>query len=401
MSTFTRPADTWSPPYFLAALGAGGLAVTFFLWLYMWVPHPDQQVPTFEDVLRFWGNGEPVQQAMIVGAYLGLAFFAILHIKHLIWNLGRYAAFKRTPAFAKMQNSNAGASLFSLPLTLAMTINVGFSVGLAFVPGLWGVVEYLFPLALAAFAAVGFMTLRMMGAHLARMSVAGAFDMTKAGSFLQIQPAFALGMVGVGMAAPAAMSASATTAGIALILSTLLLVIAVIWAVVGVVLGLVAKFQYGSDAEQIPSLMVIVPLTTVLGILMMRQNHGLHVHFGVHGAPGDNLWMLTALLALQIAFLGFGWSVLKHHDYAARFMWAAKPSASAYGLICPGVALSVLLQFWINSALVGAGLIAKFSVAYWALTGVSVLAQFAMVVVILALNRRHFSVQQVRAVPAE
>jgi hypothetical protein len=42
-------ARNYSPLYFLASLGAGGLAVTFFMWLMFWVPHPEQPVPIFEN----------------------------------------------------------------------------------------------------------------------------------------------------------------------------------------------------------------------------------------------------------------------------------------------------------------------------------------------------------------
>lgn len=45
-------------------------------------------------------------------------------------------------------------------LALAMTVNVGFIVGLVFVPDLWAAVEYLFPLAMIAFALIGFIVLR-------------------------------------------------------------------------------------------------------------------------------------------------------------------------------------------------------------------------------------------------
>ena len=82
-------------------------------------------------------------------------------------------------------------------------------------------------------------------------------------------------------------------------------------------------------------------------------------------------------------------------------MRSATPSAGAYGLVCPGVGLSVLMQFWINKALVGAGLIAKFGLVYWGLTAVLVAVQIAMVVLLLALNRHHFSLPQAQAVPAE
>lgn len=49
-----------------------------------------------------------------------------------------------------------------------------------------------------------------------------------------------------------------------------------------------------------------------------------------------------------------------------------------------------MAQFWINKGLVTAGLVAKFGMAYWALTGLALVAQVAMIVLILVLNRRHF-----------
>jgi len=52
--------------------------------------------------------------------------------------------------------------------------------------------------------------------------------------------------------------------------------------------------------------------------------------------------------------------------------------------------------------MVGAGLIAKFGVAFWALTAVAVAAQVAMIVLVFALNRRHFARRAGgHAVPAE
>jgi len=75
----TRPADTWAPQYFLASVGAGGLSVSFFLWLYMWVPHPGQQVPVFEDIARAWGKGDALQMTMIAVAMLAIAAAAFVN----------------------------------------------------------------------------------------------------------------------------------------------------------------------------------------------------------------------------------------------------------------------------------------------------------------------------------
>ena len=60
----------YSPLYFLAALGLGGLAVSFFMWLMFWVPHPGKPVPTFEDIAAVLQAGEPAPVAMVISSDL-------------------------------------------------------------------------------------------------------------------------------------------------------------------------------------------------------------------------------------------------------------------------------------------------------------------------------------------
>lgn len=386
-----RPSDTWAPQYFLASVGAGGLAVSFFLWLYMWVPHPGQQVPVFEDIARAWGKGDPLQMAMIAVAMLAIAIAAFVNLKLLVWNLGRFAAFRRSPAYDRLRQTNAEAQLTTLPLAIAMAINVGFVLGLVFVPGLWSVVEYLFPLAIAAFLVTGLLALAQLGAFYGRIFGKGGFDWAGNTSFAQVMPAFALGMVGVGLSASAAMSATPATAGVAIVLAVVFLVISALIAVLAVVLGLVSMAQHGTSVEGAPSLTIIVPLMTVLGILTLRVTHGMGAHFDAHAKPGDYLWMLSAFLGVQMAFLLFGAAVLRAQGYMGRFVTGPEASAGSYGLVCPGVALAVMLQFFINKGLVGAGLIEKFGTTYWALSAVSVAAQMVAVWIVLVLYRKHFS----------
>jgi hypothetical protein len=105
---------------------------------------------------------------------------------------------------------------------------------------------------------------------------------------------------------------------------------------------------------------------------------------------------------VQIAFALFGLKVLAAQGYARRYLTGTDTSTGSYALVCPGVAASVILQFWINKGLVGAGLVAKFGMAYWALSAVAVGFQIAMIVLVLVLNRRHFrAAPQPALVPAE
>ncbi|MEE3069993.1 MAG: hypothetical protein VX378_02740, partial [Pseudomonadota bacterium] len=284
----------------------------------------------------------------------------------------------------------------------AMTINASFIVGLVFVPQLWSIVEYLFPAALVAFALTGIWALRLIGSFLGRvLSKGGVFDVTAHNSFAQMLPAFALAMVAVGLSAPAAMSGNTATVGTALVLSTLFGVAATIYAAVAVFTAFNSMLHYGTAKEAGPTLLIIVPLMTVLGIMLVRQNHGLHTTFEVHSTAGETMVLLARLLAVQLAFLGLGLAVLRRQGYFKEFVMGPKTSAGSYALVCPGVALSVMLHFFINKGLVAAGVIAKYDVTYWGLTAIALIAQFAMVALVFRLNRQHFTRHAPAAVPAE
>ena len=247
MSMQTRPADTYSPLYFLASVGAGGLAVTFFMYLMFWVPHPNAPVPVFEDIMAAWATGALPKQIAIVIAMAGIAVFAFLNIKALIWNLSAFAKFSKTDGYTKMRQSNAEATLLARPLALAMSVNAMFIVGLVFVPQLWSIVEYLFPAAMVAFVLIAVLALREIGTYLGRiLSAGGAFDMTQHNSFGQLLPAFALAMAGVGLAAPAAMSTNPTTVGVSLILSTFMATAAVIYAVIALITAMSSMLHHGT-----------------------------------------------------------------------------------------------------------------------------------------------------------
>jgi len=383
-------AEHYSPLYFLAALGAGGLVVTFFMYLMFWVPHPGQPVPLFGDIMRALETGGAPLQGAIVLAWAGIATMAFLNIRSLIWNLTSLRAFARTEAYRSLRASNGETQLLAAPLAAAMTINVLFILGLVFVPNLWQAVEYLMPVALLAFSGLGLWALRLIGAFLGRvLTDGGAFDIDQHNSFAQLLPAFALSMIAVGLSAPAALSDATVKVGASMILSTFFGTAAVIYAVMAAITGINAMLRHGTAREAGPTLMIVVPIVTVLGIMLMRQNHGLHATFGAQGNPGETLVFLTRLMTLEILFLLLGLLVLRRQGYFAEFVFGNTRSAGAYALICPGVAFAVLTHFFVNNGLVGAGMIDKFGVAYWALTAMALLAQAAMIWLILHLNRRH------------
>ena len=290
--TSNRPADTWSPLYFLASVGAGGIAVSFFMYLMFWIPHPGQSRAGVRGRDRRHGRGRRAADGRDLArarGHRGLRGDEPLSPRlepPPQRRLRRSGAFAVSDRGAALAVSNAQTQMMAMPLALAMSVNVGFMLGLVFVPGLWGVVELLFPAALVAFVAIGALAFRQMGAFLARVIGTGGFDCKANNSFAQLLPAFALAMVGVGLAAPGAMSAAPLTAGISVMLSTFFLVASGLIALVGIILGIRSMLENGVAVEQAPTLLIVVPLMTVLGILLLRQGHGLHAALREPRQPG-------------------------------------------------------------------------------------------------------------------
>jgi len=113
---------------------------------------------------------------LLVLDLVAILFFSFLHFRLLLWNFSELKCFRKPASCTELKKSNAEVSLMVIPLTLAMSINVAFILRALFFPGLWQFVEYLFPLALLGFFAVGIQALRILGTYFTRLFTAGDFD---------------------------------------------------------------------------------------------------------------------------------------------------------------------------------------------------------------------------------
>jgi hypothetical protein len=189
--------------------------------------------------------------------------------------------------------------------------------------------------------------------------------------------------------------------GVAMALSTFLGTVAILYTLVAAITAFASMLQHGTAREAGPTLMIIVPIVTVLGIMFLRQAHGLHTTFDAHANAGETLVFLSRLVAIQLAFLGLGLVVLRAQGYFRDFVLGSKTSPGSYALVCPFVALSVMLHFFLNKGLVAADVVEKFSTGYWLVTAVALVSQIVAIALVLRLNRQHFSRTDAPAVPAE
>jgi hypothetical protein len=394
----------YSPLYFLSSVGAGGLAVSFFMYLLWMTPHQGQPIPSFSTLVPAFRTGGPAMQATIVVALLGILYFGVTHLRLLAWNIAQYRHWRETDVYKSFVTSNAESQLMAIPLTLAMTVNVLFIAGAVFVPGLWEMAEYLFPAALVAFGLIGFFALRIFLDFFGRILTAGGFDCAKNNSLGQMLAVFALAMVGVGFSASAAMTHNPVTFVVAFLGTSLFTVTAVVMGAIMLVFDFRAMMEHSAGRETSPTLWIIIPFITIVGIAFYRLNMALAHNYGVEWAPGSIFAFFSFLFAIQVAFGLLGWAVMKRFRYYEEFVAGDRKSPGSFALVCPGVALFVFSTFLINAGLVGIGVIDKFSIAYFALHLPFVLIQAKTIQVYLRLNgkmvRRERTVTE-RLAPAE
>jgi hypothetical protein len=387
---FQRAGDIpYQPSYWLAALGAGGLSISFFMYLMWLVPHAGSPMPTWEHLLAAWqasSAGAAPLRALLLVAVPGVALLALLHFLLLAWNIREYRSSAAQQALATLRGSPAEVQLMAIPLTLAMTVNVCFALGALFVPGLWSLVEYLFPLALLAFLAIAWSALRIYGRYLGRILVQGGYRSEEHNHLSPLMAVFAFAMLSVGFAAPAAMSHVKLVSVLAATLSILFLVLSLVVALVVLVTGISAMMSHGLQPQATPSIWMLVPILTLLGIEWLRLQHGLSHHFSGGASSGTIFVTLTGIFMLQLGVLLLGYRVMQLNGYLRSHLSGRERSPVSFGLICPGVALFVMGMFWWHLVWVGGGLIRPFGAAYWA--GIALLAaiQLATLAALLRLT---------------
>lgn len=382
---------TYNPLYFLAALGNGGLAVSFFMYLMFMVPHPDAPMATFNHIYPYVIDGNIFVSISIVLALLAMIYFTVKHFEKLIWNVKQFNKFKQTDAYQALRSSNGEVALMAIPLTFAMMINVLFILGAVFVPGLWNYVQLLLPFALLGFMVIGFFGLKIFVRMMARFMTTSSFKEEANNHFSQLLSAFAFMMISVGFAAPGAMSHNLAISATGIFFSILFAVLSFILIIVFIILGLQSILKNGISAEAGPSVWMLIPILTLIGITGVRITSGLsHNFLGSNPEPLIMFVGLGMMITAQIVVGILGYSVLFKIGYFNNYIVGDNKSSGSYGLICPGVAFTVLGMFFIHWGLVQNGIIDKFSVWYFVVLAPMVLVQFKTIQVLSKLNNKHF-----------
>ena len=358
--------EKFSPMCFLSALGAGGLGVSFFMYLMFLVPHPNSPMATYDFIMPALLKGDWLSFIASFSLVFIIAF-TFLHFKLLFWNTKQFLLYKKSKAYEELLSSNSQITLMILPLTYAMTINVCFILGAVFVPGLWGVVEYLFPFALLGFVVVGFFALKIFFEYFSRLLIKGDFDFSKNNNLSQMISIFSLSMIAVGFAAPGAMSHNLVVNSIGIFGALFFASLSLLLIFIKFTIGFKSMFEQGLNLEAAPSIWIVIPILTLLGITFIRISFGLEHNYDTPLNKSSLFVFTSIIVSLQIIFGILGYMLMKKMGYFEKYIESTNKSSISFALICPGVAFFVFGMFFVNFGLAYNGIISKYSIAYFVL----------------------------------
>jgi len=388
----------YNPLYFLASLGNGGLAVSFFMYFMFMVPHPDTAMPTFHDITSYLTGGSVFLATLVIIAYAGVIYFTYRHFYMLVWNVREFNLFKQTEAYSQLKSSNNASAFMAIPLTISMSINALFVLGAIFIPNLFNYIEYLLPFSLIGFLIVGYFAIKIYLSYFTKF-LQGKFKVEENNHLGQMLAVFTFSMIAVGLAAPAGISRVMATSSIATFFSLFFATIAVSLGIILLVLGVRGMLEKGVAMEAAPSLWLSVPITTLLGITFVRLYTGVsHNLFNTIPSPVILFLVLSILISIQIIFLGIGFFVLKQIGYFKQYthLTGSKKSAGSFTLICPGVAFFVLGMFFVGDGLIKTGIVDQFSVWHFLVLIPFVFSQFKTIQVLTRINKKNFNKETVK-----
>lgn len=377
--TTSSAAKPYSPIYFLGSLGSGGLTVSFFIYFMFMIDHPKTPLATFDFIFPAIQSSTPIISGLIILNLIIILLFAFLHLKLLIWNIHQYKQFKKTEAYQQMKGTAKEVTLMAIPLTYAMTVNAMFVLGAVFVPKLWTIVEYLFPGAILAFLVIGVYALKLFMDYFTRMITTGDFDFVENNSLSQMIAVFAFAMIGVGLAAPGAMSHIKAVSATGMFFSIFFFTIAMMLAGLKMLLGFKSMLTKGISKDASVSLWIVIPILTLFGITLVRQAHGFSHNFNAPLYSANLFFTASVILSLQILFGIIGYIVMKRIGYFDDVLNGDETIPSAYSLVCPGVAIFVFGMFFIYFGLVQNGIVERFSIPYFIVLAPLVFIQYKTV----------------------
>ncbi len=331
---------SFSPLSFLASLGAGGIAVIPFAF-FQYTFHTGKGLITFGQIDHF---SLPIaQQLLFYLLELVMVVFATIHFVLTFQNIKGLIRWVKTDAYKDFINDPLrNSAIMAVFISFTMTLNVFIGPIRFFVPYMSANLQTFMLPALIVMAVIWFFMMNME-IRLLRLSFVNSFDVSKIHFGWLLHP-FALGMGTVTLTGIAAMSQSSGIAHSAASLAAISGTMASFLLIVKLIS--IFKSHFASEGlpekQFLPSMLIVVPIITLLAISGFRLGHYFHRQFGFE-MEFLELFVIGFSYAFETWYLWFGLVLLK--DYFKNHFFKNEFYMSQWGLICPFVAYAVLGSF--------------------------------------------------------
>lgn len=375
-----QQTETYSPLYFLAALGNGGVAIACIIYLNFLVPHPQTPILTFEALAQFITSASLVVHLLLLVLLSGVVLFTLRHLWLLAENVREYMRHRSAAAAADLRPGNN-----ELLLTLAMTATLSSASSAMLIPGLWAFVEYLFPVVLLVFMAIG---------------IAALYSGEHSSSQSQTTPTLTFALVGVGVAVPAAMSQQPITVQISVISALFFASVTLLVGLHHLMLTMHRPRSSDQQPENSIALWSLLPLLGLLGIAGIFVARGLVLLFAIptdaasllavqnQANPTMMLALTTVVLALQTLLGAWGYVSMRRVGYFQTFVAGSEHSSGSYALVWTATTFSIFGMFFIHMGLLHTGQVPMFSLSYYLLLAPFVAAQVYALVTLVQFDRK-------------
>lgn len=332
----------FNPLIFLAALGAGGIAVMPFAFL-QYTFQTKKGLITLQQIDHGALSGG--QQTLFYTLEGVMLLFALIHFA-LIGYLGvkLYDWMKDQNQFQKLLNDPLKNSAILAPLiAISMSFNVFIGVVRFFIPVIHTNFQNLMIPALIAWAILWAVILKTV-IKLLKISFTKSFDVGVINFGWLLHP-FALGMISVSGMGIAAMAKNSTVAHTAAFMSLITGTMGLFLLVVKVITIFKSHFAAEGLPEKqfLPSFLIVIPNITLFALTFYRFGHYLEHHMGVH-LHGYFIAVVVIPFAFQTWYLIFGMSLLS--DYFKKHFFTQEYYVSLWAFICPFVGYAVLGSFF-------------------------------------------------------
>lgn len=207
-------------------------------------------------------------------------------------------------------------------------------------------------------------------------------------------------MIATSYSSSAAMSDTKITVVLGLIGTFVFVAAAFAWALVKLPVSFAGMLRHGMAVEAGPTLWLAIPILTLLGITFIRDVSGM-AHTLLHTTVPPIVWFAAfgLIVATQLVVALFGYGIMHRQGYFSSFVSGSKRSIASYGLICPGVAFTVMFLFFLHWGMVEPGIIERGSMLHHGLLLIPVAVQAITIRTLVRLDRKLYAGRRADATP--